>query len=264
MTDLLARVKKTIDTHGLIKPGDKIVAAVSGGVDSMTLLDLLCRLRETYSYDVVVAHVNHGLRGKSAERDANFVKEKAKELGLPFYLKKLDISHLQTMLKGSPQEIAREERLRYLEQLAEKLGAHKIALGHNWDDQAETVLMRLIRGAGPAGLRGMDYRRDKFIRPLLDTPRSEISEYAVTQNIKNVEDESNMNESYLRNKVRRKLLPLMEQEYNPEIKTGLIRLADILREEDAFLDKLCTDLFAKHAKVQAGEVIFEIPELIKL
>ncbi|OGQ35302.1 MAG: tRNA lysidine(34) synthetase TilS [Deltaproteobacteria bacterium RIFCSPHIGHO2_12_FULL_43_9] len=264
MSDLIKSVKEEIAKYSLIKPGDRIIVALSGGVDSVVLLDVLSKLRDELTSDLIVAHVNHGLRGKDSDRDAEFAKNMAKEYGFPFYGKKIDIAHLQTVLQGSPQEIAREERLQYLEQLAEKIEAHRIALGHNWDDQSETVLMRLIRGAGPTGLRGMGHSRGRFIRPLLDISRSEIAEYALTHKLKNVEDESNKSDAYLRNKIRHKLIPLLEKEYNPEIKSALIRLATILREEDRFLDRLCTDLFAKHAKVQSGEVVFEIGELLKL
>ncbi|MFC2075419.1 tRNA lysidine(34) synthetase TilS, partial [Bdellovibrionota bacterium] len=264
MKDLLEKVKKTIQRHSLIRPGDRVVMAVSGGIDSVSLLDLLCRLRQDLAFDITVAHVNHGLRGKDADNDAEFVRSRAKELNVPFYIKKIDVSHLQTMLKGSPQEIAREERLRYLEQLAEKIDANRIALGHNRDDQAETVLMRMIRGAGARGLRGMGYSRDKFIRPLLDIKREGIKEYSLSRNISHVEDKSNLDDIYLRNKIRLKLMPLLEKEYNPEVKSGLIRLASILREEDRFLDKLCRDLFRKNARVESGEVIFEIPALLNL
>lgn len=264
MKDLLKSVKETIEKYSLIRPGDRIIVALSGGVDSVVLLDILSKLREGMTSDLIVAHVNHGIRGKDSDRDAEFAKNLAKQYGFPFYGKKIDIPHLQSVLQGSPQEIAREERLQYLEQLAEKIEGHKIALGHNWDDQSETVLMRLIRGAGPTGLRGMGHSRGKFIRPLLDISRSEIAEYALTHKLKNVEDESNKSDAYLRNKIRNKLIPQLEKEYNPEIKSALIRLATILREEDRFLDRLCTDLFTKHAKVQTGEVVFDIVELLKL
>lgn len=264
MSDLIKSVKEGIEKYALIKPGDRIVVALSGGVDSVVLLNILSKLRQELTSDLIVAHVNHGLRGKDSDRDAEFAKDLAKVYGFPFYGKKIDIASLQAVLQGSPQEIAREERLQYLEQLADKIGAQKIALGHNWDDQSETILMRLIRGAGPTGLRGMGHSRGRFIRPLLDISRSEIAEYALTHKLKNVEDESNKSDAYLRNKIRSKLIPLLEKEYNPEIKSALIRLATILREEDRFLDRLCTDLFTKHAKIQTGEVVFEIGEILKL
>lgn len=231
------RLLKHVKHHGLVSPEDRVAVAVSGGADSVALLQLLCAWREPLSLELLVVHVDHGLRGQESADDAAFVEQLAKQVGLPFCVKRLDLQQLLRERKGeSRQAVAREKRYERLWEAAQEWGATKVALGHTQDDQAETVLMSMLRGTGLAGLSGMPAHRPPcFIRPLLHVSRAELLEYLHRKQCGFREDSSNESPKYLRNRVRRELVPLL-QTFNPGVVRVLSRQADIFREEHQLLD----------------------------
>ena len=233
---LIAEVQACIEAHAMLSRGAKVIVAVSGGADSMALLFALFQLRAVYNATLVVAHVNHQLRGEEAERDALFAEQQAAHLGLPFYQTRVDVKTLQHSAKMSLQHAARQVRYHFFHALCQKLGATRVALGHTADDQAETLLMRLIRGSGPTALAGIPAVRLPFIRPLIAISRHTIYAYLQAESIPWVEDSSNAHPTYLRNRIRLDLLPKLQQ-YNPQIVRRLNELADMLRLESQVLEQ---------------------------
>jgi tRNA(Ile)-lysidine synthase len=233
---LVADVQACIEAHAMLPLGAKVVVAVSGGADSMALLFALFQLRSVYNMRLIVAHVNHQLRGEEAEQDALFVEQQAARLGLPFHQTCVDVKALQQSLGISVQQAARQLRYRFLHALHQALNATRIALGHTADDQAETLLLRLVRGSGPAGLAGIPAVRLPFIRPLISVSRSAIYSYLQSEHCPWVEDSSNAHTVYLRNRVRLDLLPKLQQ-YNPQIVRRLNELADMLRADSQVLEQ---------------------------
>ena len=223
---ILNKFKSTIKRYGLIKKNDKILVGVSGGPDSVALLYLLNSLKKEFNLNLHVAHVDHLLR-KDSGKDASFVKILACRLALPISSTKVDIKRISK--NGSVEEIARNARLSFFFKEAARIKAKKVALGHNSDDQAETVLMRILRGAGLYGLAGILPKRKiggfEIIRPLLEIRRKEIEAYLKQKHIKARIDLSNLEDLYLRNKIRNKLLPLLEKDYNRNIKEVLANMA---------------------------------------
>lgn len=224
---LIKRIKLTIKRYSLISKNEKIIIGVSGGPDSISLLYALNSIKNEFDIRLHVAHLDHRIR-QDSYKDALYVKKICEKLSIPCTIKAIDVKPLAK--DGSLEQAAREARLKFLFQTARKNGAKKIALGHTIDDQAETVLMRLLRGAGLYGLSGMAPKR-KFsgfmiIRPLIETRRREIEAFVKKTRLKPVTDSTNTDEAYLRNKVRRKLIPLLGREYNNNIVEVLNSLAE--------------------------------------
>jgi len=241
---LAKRVAKQIKRYDMVSGGETVVVGVSGGPDSVALLHVLCRLREQFGYKLVVAHLNHGFRGVEAESDAKFVEEFARRLNLESYIETRNAPAYSARMGLSAQAGAREIRYSFLSEVALKTGAARIALGHHADDQAETILLHLLRGAGPGGLAGMQPVRDRFyIRPLLNIRRWEIEAYCHQHNLATRLDSSNLQVKYLRNRIRLELIPTLEKKYNPNLADALNRLGGICREEDEYLEKQSDAIF---------------------
>jgi tRNA(Ile)-lysidine synthase len=232
-----AKLIRTVKRHELLKKGDKVLVACSGGPDSVALLHLLHQLRYKYKLALYLAHVNHGLRGRESNSDERFVRGLAEKLGIPILVKKADVKKLAEQKGLNLEEAARLVRYEFFESLVEKHKLDKIATGHTLNDQAETVLMRLLRGAGPTGLSGIPIKRGKIIRPLLETTREEILDYLKQNKIKFRIDKTNLKSDYLRNKIRNKLLPGLLKEYNPNLTKVLGRTAALFSELEEQIEK---------------------------
>jgi tRNA(Ile)-lysidine synthase len=235
--DVEQTVRRVIREEGLIDPGDKVLVAVSGGIDSSVLLSLLATIRSDLSITLGAAHVNHGLRGPESERDETFVKTLADGLSLPCHVMRADV-RAEAREKGqSVQYAGRDIRYRYFDEVARSHGYSKIAIAHNRDDQVETFLLRVIKGTGINGLTSIPIRRERIVRPLLRSYRSEIADYARRFSIPFVEDSSNRKDTYERNFVRMHLMPLMAQ-LNPRFREKILRLlADISAVDSLFEDE---------------------------
>ncbi len=232
-----AKVLNTIEKAAMVSPGDLVLVAFSGGPDSTALLHMLYALREELDCELAAAHLNHMLRGRESDEEESWCARFAASLGIEFRSRKLDVRAENTRRCGNLEETARELRYGYLERTADELGAQSIAVGHTADDQAETVLLRLLRGAGGGGLRGMRLRRGRIIRPLLETGREEVLNYLASKNLDCRFDSSNRDESYARVFLRERVIPLL-RELNPSLEKTISTGAAVLGKEDDFLNDL--------------------------
>ncbi len=238
-------VRKTIEERELIQPGDRIILGLSGGPDSLALLNILASFQQELNFTLYALHVNHKIRGEEADRDMRYCISCCKNLKVPLTVKAIDIPSISKELGTSLEEAGRIVRQQALKKKALRIkeenpvGRVRIALAHNKDDQAETVLMRILRGTGVHGLAAMEYEReDGFIRPLLDCPRTAIEEYCKENDLRPRTDSTNLVAEYTRNRIRLRLIPQLEEEYNPNLKDGLVRLAESAREDDSFIDDI--------------------------
>ncbi|MBR0139803.1 MAG: tRNA lysidine(34) synthetase TilS [Firmicutes bacterium] len=266
MTKAEERVKKTIAERDLIPEGSAVLLGLSAGPDSLCLLHILYGLREKLDFELYALHVNHMLRGADADADEAFAGEYCESLGIPVRTLRCDVKAMAKEQGLSPEDAGRRVRAKALREYADELSEGGrpvlIALAHNRDDQAETVLMRLIRGTGVHGLAAMEYKRkDGVIRPLLDTPRSDIEDYCREKGLKPRIDKTNAEADYTRNSVRLKLLPLLESEYNPRIKEALVRLSSFASEDDACLREEAGSFIKENAKARTESVAFETKAL---
>lgn len=235
---LEAKVIQTINKYNMIKDGDKVVIGVSGGPDSITLLNILNNLKEKLNIKIYVAHINHMIR-EEANEETEYVREFCDKLGIDFFIKKIKVEEEAKKLKIGTEEAGRNIRYAFFEEVANMVGANKIATAHNSNDNAETVLMNIIRGTSVSGLKGIEKVRDgKFIRPIIECNRNEIEEYCKEQNLDPRYDKSNKENIYTRNKIRNLLIPYLQKEFNPNIIEGINRLSYIAEEEERFLNKI--------------------------
>jgi len=233
---VLSMVRRALVRRGMVRAGETVLVAVSGGVDSVVLLDCLHRLAPPLGFRLHVAHLDHGLRGEAGAADAAFVQELAGALGLPATVKHLPPGALAARGR-SLQEAARAARYAFLAEAAEGAGATRIAVAHTADDVAETVLMNLLRGSGPAGLRGIPPVWDRrVIRPLLAVRRQQVEAFARARRLRFHPDPSNADPRFLRNRIRQRLLPFLEKEFNPRVVECVARAAALLEEDHAYLE----------------------------
>lgn len=238
--NLIEQVLKTIRNYELLKSGDAVLVACSGGPDSVFLLHALIRLKSKLKLKkLAVCNLDHGLRGKESAADSLFVKKTAKELGLEFIHKKVNLKRSGS--KGlSIEELAREERYKFFKEAGARLGAGVVATGHTLDDQAETVLMRVIKGASLKGLVGIAPSRNegalKVVRPLCELEKSEIVAYLGSEDIDYRIDHTNLEPIYFRNIVRGRIIPFLEK-FNPRLKRALFNMAEHLREDFEFIEE---------------------------
>ncbi|MCF8044422.1 MAG: tRNA lysidine(34) synthetase TilS [Desulfarculaceae bacterium] len=228
--------------HGMFEKGDRVLAGVSGGPDSVALLFFLLEIKEAFRFEKVgVAHLNHMLRGEEADRDQRFVENLAGRLGLDCYTATRDVPLMAKQEGLSTEDAARKARFSFLSSIRKEKGYTRIALGHHADDDAELVLMNLLRGAGSTGLSGIPpVREEKIVRPLIQCTKKEILRFLDLLGQGFVTDSSNENGLFLRNRVRNHLVPILEKEYNPGIRKSLNRLADICKEDNDWMESQIT------------------------
>ncbi|HEY0827866.1 MAG TPA: tRNA lysidine(34) synthetase TilS [Bacilli bacterium] len=251
--DLIQKVEQTIHKEGLLDKGQIIAVAVSGGADSVALLHILHVLSPVWRWKLVVVHVNHQFRGQESDEETAEVVKLAGQLGLPCEVGVIDVPEYMKQHNLNAQSAARDKRYEFLRYAAALYGATHIALGHHADDQAETVLMRFIRGSGSGGLKGMPIRRlekkVELIRPLLRIYKAEISAYCMQTGLPYSNDSSNAERKYFRNQVRLDVLPFLMQ-YNLQLPQSLNRLSDVMEAEDEYLESETKRLYQQHVAVQ--------------
>ena len=253
---VLRTVRRTVAEHCMLAAGESVLIGVSGGPDSIALTYVLQTLAAEYSLRLAVAHVNHCLRGADSDRDAEFVADMARQLGLPFYMEKKDVFQIQQREKLCLEETGRKVRYRFFDQICAAYGFNKIAVGHHGNDNAELVLMNLLRGSGSLGLSGIAPVRDgRIIRPLIHLERSEIVDYIAEKRLACVSDASNSDLSFKRNRIRHHLIPELEKSYNPAIVKTINRLGAILRAEDQWIEQLLSSEFSDCISVKAPGVV---------
>jgi tRNA(Ile)-lysidine synthase len=250
MDNVVDRMAKTIDENRLLKRGDSLLVALSGGPDSVALLHLLDCLKSKYRIRLAAAHLDHGIRPEAAGERA-FCKNLCRELKIKFNSKKADIPKLAAKEKSAVEETGRKIRYEYFQYLCDRFGYDKIATGHTSDDSAETIIFNIVRGSGLRGLSGIAPRRGNIIRPLIEIDKKEILKWLKRQKIAFVSDASNLSLAYARNRIRQKILPELEK-LNRSARQNILRLAKNAAEEVEFIDSTVVSIYEK-ALLRAGK-----------
>jgi len=233
--DIIQKLKKTIEKYNMLAAGEHVLVGLSGGPDSVCLLYLFYLLKNEYRLKISAAYIDHGLRPEDIPKEIEFCRNFCKNLNVEFHTQSVSVKDYAQRERINLQESARILRYAALDQISIVIKAHKIAIAHNADDQAETVIMRLLRGAGPAGLSGIPPVRKKIIRPLIEIERKEIEEYLKNRNIAYITDPSNESLKYLRNRIRHTLMPVIKS-ISPQAIKIISKTADILREENDYIN----------------------------
>lgn len=258
------KVLSVIKKYNLIKKSENIVVGVSGGPDSMALLYMLIELKKEIDFNIYIAHVNHGVRGKDALEDQSFVKRQAERLNLPYYTKDVDMIGYGREKGITAEEAGRELRYGFFREIIKSLGGGKIAVAHNKNDQAETLIMRFIRGTGIDGLKGMEYISGDIIRPILGISRGDIEKYIKDNNIETVSDMTNFQPIYNRNKIRLEVIPYIEKNFNPNIIETMWRTSEISALDSDFLTKHTKDIYKSIVKSESdGRIVLDAKEFSK-
>jgi len=258
----LDKVRRTLSQYRMVRAGDGVLVGVSGGPDSVALLHLLWTLKEDVGFSLMAAHLNHRLRGAESDEDEDFVRQMATKLGVRLITESVEVGRLAERESLNLEDAARRERYRFLLKAAKTHSLTKIAVGHTRSDQAETFLQRLLRGSGMRGLASIyPLKDDIIIRPLIEADRQEVIAYLAENNLGYRVDSSNYDLSFQRNYIRGVLLPLLEKNLSKNIKEILSRTAEVLREEDDFLNSYTAHLFNKLARIEDEVVTLDISQL---
>lgn len=264
-------VRNNIIDNNLIKENDNIVVGVSGGADSMALLNVLMEIKKEINFNIFVAHVNHGVRGEDALADQLFVERKAREMNVPYYFKNVDMEKHAREKKITAEEAGRELRYGFFRDILKQQGGGKIAVAHNKNDQAETLLLRIMRGTGIDGLKGMEFIAGDIIRPILNIAREDIENYINVNSVETVLDKTNLMTIYNRNKVRLELIPYIIDNFNPNIINTLWRLSSIADVDSGFLNALAEEKYnlivkseTKHSIILDGTIFNREDRSIKI
>lgn len=243
------KVIDTIKKYNLIEPGDKIVLGVSGGPDSISMLNILNEIKEKFKFEIYVAHVNHLIR-KEAEDDERFVQEYCIRNNIKCFVKRIDVIKIANTKKIGTEEAGRNARYEFFEEVMEKVGANKIAIAHNVNDKVETIIMNLMRGSSISGLKGIEPIRDnKYIRPLIECERQEIEQYCGENKLDPRIDKTNFENDYTRNKIRNIVIPYIKKEFNPNIVETISRLSQIATDESDYIESQ-TDKMYKNLLIE--------------
>mgnify|MGYP002185705227 CR=1 FL=1 len=235
---VINKVKAFVIENKLIQNGDRVLVALSGGPDSVCLLNILYELKKDFNIEIAAAHVNHMLRGEDSDKDEEYVIELCNKIGIPSYIKRVDINAYSAENKMSSEMAGRKVRYDFFEEVMKNGKYNKIATAHNANDQAETIIFRLIRGSGLEGLGGIKaYRDNKIIRPILCLDREEVEEYIRKENLNPRIDKTNFEKIYNRNKIRLDILPYIKEYFNEDIIKTLNRTAGLLQKDNEFLDR---------------------------
>lgn len=262
---MLERVAAAITRYCMFRPGDTVAVAVSGGADSVALLDILIRLAPRWNLKLRVAHLNHRLRGEESEADARFVAELAAGYGLAFDLRQSDVSALAAAGGENLEQAARRARLAFFDELIRRGLARRVALGHTRSDQAETVLFRLLRGSGIAGLAGIwPVTENGLVRPLIDLSREQVRAYLAERNLAWREDATNRQLELARNRIRHELLPRLARDFNPELVQALARVAAVAQAEELYWKKEIDRLAAGELQRQGEAILLRCSRLREL
>jgi len=251
------RIRQTIARHGMTRAGERVLLAVSGGVDSVVLLEVLCELAPELGIGLVIAHLDHGLRGEAAREDARFVASLGAARGIVVRSERVDVSDIARSSRQNLESAARDARRSFLLRVAREVGAEKIGLGHTADDRAETVLFNLARGAGPRGLSSLRPVDPPLIRPLIEVSRQDVLEFARSRRLAWREDETNADLRLSRNRIRHQILPLLRT-INPRAVEALARAADLAEEERGALAYLVALLWPSVARAEEeGRIVLD-------
>lgn len=234
------KVLNTIKKYNLIESGDKIILAVSGGPDSISMLDILNNIKNDknidINFEIIVAHVNHMIR-KEAIEDEKYVREFCEKRKIEFYSKSIDVQKMANNNKIGTEEAGRKARYEFFDEILKKTNSNKIAIAHNKNDSVETVIMHILRGSGISGLKGIEPRREKYIRPLIDCERKEIEKYCNENDLKPKIDKTNFENIYTRNKIRNVVIPYIKNEFNENIIETISRLSKLVSEEEDYMER---------------------------
>lgn len=242
------KVLKTIKKYNLIENGDRLVLGVSGGPDSISMLDILNDIKNDKNIDIdfniVVAHINHMIR-EEAEQDEEYVKNFCKSSNIEFYSKSIDVIKMANNNKIGTEEAGRKARYDFFDEILAQTNSNKICIAHNINDNAETLIMNILRGSGVSGLKGIEAKREKYIRPLIECDREEIEKYCEEKNLNPRIDKTNFENDYTRNKIRNIVIPYIKEEFNPNIINTLNRLSTLVKEQEEYFVEVVKEKFER-------------------
>lgn len=264
MKDFIDNVKAVILKHNLLSKDDKVVVGVSGGADSLCLLHVLNSIKNEIGIEIFAVHLNHQFRGAEADADAEFVEDICRRWEIPYKIASVDVPAYARQHGLSPEEAGREIRYKLFRDVKKIINANKIAVAQNLNDNVETILMRIFRGTGLEGLKGIDISIDEIIRPLLETDRASIEEYCRQNNLEPRVDKTNLQPVYSRNKIRLELIPYLKESFNPNLNEGIVRLSQIIKEENDYLEQQANKLMNNIVKIEEQRLLIKIDDLIEL
>lgn len=262
---MLNTVKKNIIENNLIEEGDNVLLGFSGGPDSVFLFHCLIEIKEELSFNLYASHINHMYRGDDAMHDEDFVRDICQKYGIRLFVKRKHAGELARELKKTEEEAGRILRYGFFKENLDEVGGGKIAVAHNLNDQAETVLQRIIRGTGIDGLSAMSFKKDNIIRPMLNVSKSDVLSYLNENNYEYCIDKTNLQDIYGRNKIRLNLIPYLEENFNPNIQNTLFRMSQTMERDKKIIEKYIEEKF-NSAKLQGNtnKIIFDLNILKKM
>ena len=258
---MINKVINTIKKYNLIQNGDKLVLGVSGGPDSISMLNILNQIKDEYEFEIYVAHINHMIR-EEAEDDEKYVQKFCTENDIQCFTKRIDVQKIANEKKMGTEEAGRKIRYEFFEEVLQKVNANKIAVAHNKNDKIETIIMNLLRGSGISGLKGIEPIRDnKYIRPLIECERKEIEQYCKEQQLNPRIDKTNFENDYTRNKIRNIVIPYVKEQFNPNIIETMDRLSQVATDESNYIE-LQTDKIYQKLLIEKSEkqIILKLKE----
>ena len=258
---LKEQVLNTIKKYDLINENDKIICGVSGGPDSICMLDILKDLKEELKFEIIVCHMNHLIR-EEAISDEEYVVNYCEKNNIKCYVKRIDVKNYANNNKQGTEEAGRTVRYEFFDEILQKENANKIAIAHNKNDKIETIIMNVLRGSGISGLKGIEPKREnKYIRPLIEIERARIEEYCEKNNLQPRIDKTNFINDCTRNKIRNIVIPYIKSEFNPNIINTMNRLSSVIDEENKYLEEITVDKFNKlKIKEEKGYIVLNLKE----